>query len=123
MKNILAIAMALVIISCNQSVKENKRTKQPKSEIIEIFTSLVKNDVKDDNIDGSFSLAIIHKDSILALESYGKADKNTIFRIGSISKSFAGFLMLQLQQDGMLDIGLARIFRTNGKVMLPFFGL
>jgi hypothetical protein len=80
MKNILAIAMALVIISCNQSVKENKRTKQPKSEIIEIFTSLVKNDVKDDNIDGSFSLAIIHN-------------------------------------------GLARIFRTNGKVMLPFFGL
>lgn len=104
MKNILVIAMALLIISCNQPVKEKKSTKEPKIEVIEKFTSLVKSDVNDDNIDGSFSLAIIHKDSILALESYGQADKNTIFRIGSISKSFAGFLMLQLQQDGMLDI-------------------
>lgn len=104
MKNILAITIALVMISCSQSVIENGSTEQSESEIIEKFTSLVNSDVKDDNIDGSFSLAIIHRDSILALESYGKADKNTIFRIGSISKSFVGFLMLQLQQDGMLDI-------------------
>lgn len=104
MKRILALTIALVIISCNEPVKENESTKPTKSEIIEKFTSLIKSDVKDDNIYGSFSLAIIHKDSILALKSYGKSDKNTIFRIGSISKSFAGFLMLQLQQDGMLNI-------------------
>lgn len=104
MKRILVLTMALVIISCNEPAKESESTKQTKSEIIEKFTSLIKSDVKDDNIDGSFSLAIIHRDSILELKSYGKADKNTIFRIGSISKSFAGFLMLKLQQDGMLDI-------------------
>ncbi|MGB5976784.1 MAG: serine hydrolase domain-containing protein, partial [Cyclobacteriaceae bacterium] len=104
MKNILAITMALLLVSCNQSVKEKESTAQLKIEVIEKFTSLVKSDVNDDNIDGSFSLAIIHKDSVLALEAYGQADKNTVFRIGSISKTFAGFLMLQLQQDGMLDI-------------------
>jgi CubicO group peptidase (beta-lactamase class C family) len=104
MKRILAIAMALVIFSCNEPVKENESTKQTKNDIIENFTALIESDVKDDNIDGSFSLAIIHKDSTLALKSYGNADLNTIFRIGSISKSFAGFLMMQLQQDGKLDI-------------------
>jgi CubicO group peptidase (beta-lactamase class C family) len=104
MKRILALAMALVIFSCNEQIKENESTKQTKSEVIEKFIALVKSDVKDDNIDGSFSLAIIHKDSTIALKSYGNADLNTIFRIGSISKSFAGFLMMQLQQEGMLDI-------------------
>jgi CubicO group peptidase (beta-lactamase class C family) len=104
MKRILLLTVALVLFSCNESVKENKTTKQTKNEIIENFIELVKSDVKDDNIEGSFSLAIIHKDSTLALKSYGNADLNTIFRIGSISKSFAGFLMMQLQQEGKLDI-------------------
>jgi hypothetical protein len=74
MKRILAIAMALVIFSCNEPVKENESTKQTKNDIIENFTALIESDVKDDNIDGSFSLAIIHKDSTLALKSYGNAE-------------------------------------------------
>ncbi|CAM1349593.1 serine hydrolase domain-containing protein [Tenacibaculum crassostreae] len=102
MKRILPLAVALIISSCNTQKEENQI--QTKNDIIENFIELVESDVKDDNIDGSFSFAIIHKDSILALKSYGNADNNTIFRIGSISKSFAGFLMLQLQQEGILDI-------------------
>ena len=102
MERLLPIVVALLISSCITQKKENQI--QTKNDIIEHFIKLVESDVKDDNIDGSFSLAIIHKDSILALESYGNASKNTIFRIGSISKSFAGFLMLQLQQEGILDI-------------------
>ncbi|WP_109301213.1 serine hydrolase [Aquimarina sp. AU474] len=104
MKRILLFTIALIIFSCNTPIKENQNTKQTKNEIVEHFIQLVKSDVKDDNIKGSFSLAIIHKDSILALKSYGNIDLNTIFRIGSISKSFAGFLMMQLQQDGKLNI-------------------
>ncbi|WP_178984693.1 serine hydrolase domain-containing protein [Winogradskyella helgolandensis] len=105
MRTILSLTVIiLVLFSCNTSMKENENGKQSKKEIIENFTELVKSDVKDDNIDGSFSLAIIHKDSTLALKSYGNADLNTIFRIGSISKSFAGFLMIQLQQEGNLNI-------------------
>ncbi|WP_299326588.1 serine hydrolase [uncultured Maribacter sp.] len=104
MKRILSLAIVLVIFSCSTPIKENENRKQTKNEIIENFSELVKTDVKDDNIEGSFSLAIIHKDSTLALKSYGNADLNTIFRIGSISKSFAGFLMMQLQQDRKLDI-------------------
>ncbi|TXE15507.1 hypothetical protein ES692_16465 [Psychroserpens burtonensis] len=97
MKRISALLIVLVILSCKESVKENEKTKQTKSEIIENFTALVKNDVEDDNIDGSFSLAIIYKDSTLTLKSYRNANLNTIFRVGSISKSFPGFLMIQLQ--------------------------
>ena len=104
MKRILALTMALIIFSCKKPIKEIENKEQTKSEIIEQFTALVKSDIKDDNIEGSFSLAIIHKDSTLALKSYGNSDLSTFFRVGSISKSFAGFLMMQLQQDEMLDI-------------------
>ena len=104
MKRILAVAIALVFISCSASVEPKKSEKNSTAVIVEKFTTLVEEDLKDDHIDGSFSLAILHEDSILALRSYGKANENTIFRIGSISKSFVGFLMLQLQQEGLLDV-------------------
>ena len=104
MKKILAFTLFLVIVSCKESIKEKDNTRVTEQKIVENFSTLIENDVKDDNIKGSLSLAIIHKDSILTLKSFGEADLNTIFRIGSISKSFAGFLMMQLQQDGLLDI-------------------
>lgn len=84
--------------------KKNENEKQTKSKIIADFSKLLKSDVDDDNINGSLSLVIVYKDATLASEFYGNADANTIYRIGSISKSFVGFLMLQLQQEGKLDI-------------------
>lgn len=104
MKRILSLVIAVLLFSCNTPTKEKENTRLTKNEIIKQFTELIRNDVKDDNIQGSVSLAIIHKDSTLVLKSYGNADLNTVFRIGSISKSFAGFLLMQLQQDGLLDI-------------------
>lgn len=103
MTKILSLAIVLLIFSCNVP-KEYENEKQTERKIIEDFSQLVESDVKDDNINGSLSLAIIHKDSTLLLQSYGNADSNTIFRVGSISKSFVGFLMMQLQQDGKIDI-------------------
>ncbi|WP_298902183.1 serine hydrolase [uncultured Psychroserpens sp.] len=104
MKRTLLFAATLTLFTCNAPITKNEELKPTKAEIISQFTALVENDLKDDNIEGSISLAIIHNDSILALESYGPSNLNTLFRIGSISKSFAGFLMLQLQQDGVIDI-------------------
>jgi len=104
MKRILTFLLVLIILGCKQSEKVNYSTNNNPEKIIENFIELIEKDIKDDNIEGSISLAIVHKDSILALQSYGNADANTIFRIGSITKSFTGFLMLQLQQDGLLDI-------------------
>ncbi|MDH5414196.1 MAG: beta-lactamase family protein [Flavobacteriaceae bacterium] len=103
MERILLFAFTLILFSCNAQ-KEYEYKKQTKFKIIEDFNKLVENDIKDDNINGSLSLVIIHKDSTLLSESYGNANSNTIFRIGSISKSFVGFLMMQLQQEGKLDI-------------------
>ncbi|PQJ20605.1 serine hydrolase [Tenacibaculum sp. SG-28] len=95
----------LLFISCNtQEKNENENEKQTKNKIIADFSKLLKSDVQDDNIDGSLSLVIVCKDTVLVSEFYGNADAKTIYRIGSISKSFAGFLMLQLQQEGKLDV-------------------
>ncbi|NRB65346.1 MAG: beta-lactamase family protein [Saprospiraceae bacterium] len=104
MEKILSFVFVLILfISCNAQ-KEYENEKQTRNKIIEDFSKLIKSDVQDDNINGSLSLVIIHKDTTLLSEYYGNADSNTIFRIGSISKSFVGFLMMQLQQEGKLDI-------------------
>lgn len=98
MKKIAPLLIAIVLVSCSETPKSIKK------EITSSFVELLKNDVKDDNINGSMSIAIIHKDSTLVIKSFGRADTNTIYRIGSITKSFTGFLMLQLQEDGILNI-------------------
>lgn len=98
MKKILLLLITILFISCSESKKDIQK------ETISNFVELVKNDVRDDNINGSISLVVVHKDSTLILESFGEADEQTIFRIGSITKSFTGFLMLQLQQEGVLNI-------------------
>ena len=62
MKRILPLAIIILLLfSCNTSIKENGNQKLTKKELIENFTELVESDVKDDNIDGSFSIAIIYK--------------------------------------------------------------
>lgn len=103
MKRIISLTLTLFLLSCNAK-KNVEIEKQSSSGIIEKFTALLRNDIKDDNINGGLSLAIIHKDSALLIESYGNADSNTIFRIGSISKSFVGFLLMQLQEEGKISI-------------------
>ena len=56
-------------------------------------------------------VSIVHGDSILISDGFGKRtidkrasiDGETIFRLGSISKGFAGVLMASLQGEGKLD--------------------
>ncbi len=68
--------------------------------IIEEFGNRIKKDVDDDNVKGSISIAIVKGDQIIWSGAYGladinnniKADSTTIYRTGSISKSFTAFI-------------------------------
>ena len=68
--------------------------------------------LEDDNINGSISAAIVKGDEIIWSKAYGTsdidnkimADSITIYRTGSISKSFTAFLMMKLVQEGTIEL-------------------
>jgi CubicO group peptidase (beta-lactamase class C family) len=80
--------------------------------IISQFESDLKNDLTKDSIDGSISAAIIRKNKIIWSKAFGYADRanriladtSTIYRAGSISKSFTAFLMMQLVEDRIIKL-------------------
>jgi CubicO group peptidase (beta-lactamase class C family) len=80
--------------------------------IVEELENQLKKDIRDDNLNGSISAAIIKGDKTIWSQAFGPvnvkedrpADTNTIYRAGSIAKSFTAFLMMLLVQDGTLDL-------------------
>lgn len=98
-----------IIIGCNHAT--NSETDATLS-IIQEFESQLKKDIKDDNIKGSISAAIVKNNKIIWSKAFGiadierniPADTNTIYRTASISKTFTAFLMMQLYQKGIIGL-------------------
>ena len=105
---VLIIAITGFYTSSNAQFLEGKDVQTT----ISAFANRIKKDVEDDNVKGSISVAIVKRDSIIWSGAYGSADFNnnieadstTIYRTGSISKSFTAFLMMQLVQDGTIEV-------------------
>ena len=80
--------------------------------IIDEFESQIEKNIYDDNIGGSISVAIVKKNKIIWSKAFGASSINgnflattdTIYRVGSITKSFTAFLMMQLVQDGVIEL-------------------
>ena len=74
------------------------------------FGSYARQVAKDWNITGS-ALAVIHNDSIVFAEGFGEklkgsglpVDANTVFQIGSVSKSFTATLIAMLVDEGKVS--------------------
>src|SRR6185503_17943788 len=74
-----------------------------RSAAIEAFRDRIKADVAADNV-GSITAAVVVGDSIVWAEGFGWADRdkhipagpNTIYRLGSVSKSFTAIVLAQL---------------------------
>ncbi|MCD6018369.1 MAG: hypothetical protein K0S53_1490 [Bacteroidetes bacterium] len=86
-------------------------TVNPEERSIEDITADLVKEVAKDNI-GSLSISILKHDSITYFRSYGKINKfnkfipdtSTLFRIASVSKSFAAVLMLKLMEEGYFKL-------------------
>ena len=73
--------------------------------------SVYKGLIKKNKVMGA-SIAIVDKGQIVYATGYGfsdiledkEADENTVYRVGSISKSFTALSLMQLQQEGKLSI-------------------
>src|SRR5688572_2949670 len=110
-RNIVAIFLILLVFSCTLSSTSGSETGSFES-IVKEFEVQLQKDIKDDGIEGSISAAIVRNDKIMWSKAFGYADRemrtpadtNTIYRTGSISKSFTAFLMMQLVEEGLIKL-------------------
>lgn len=112
MNKILLTILIIYFSGFNTSSNAQFQEENNLQTVINEFAYKIKKDVEDDNVNGSMSIAIVKGDSIIWSEAYGladintnkKADSTTIYRTGSISKSFTAFLMMQLVQEGTIKL-------------------
>jgi CubicO group peptidase (beta-lactamase class C family) len=128
MKNVILALLIITTVGCYVSPDKNLVDGNDLETIISEFESQLKKDLKDDNINGSISAAIVKGNKIIWSEAYGLSDidnkinpdSTTIYRTGSISKSFTAFLMMQLVQEGVIELDepiekyLPEISQLNG---------
>lgn len=82
-----------------------------KKELTSVLKKYFDNAIASSDIVGA-GVSIVQGDSILMYEGFGKrstdgkakVDGKTIFRLGSLSKGFAGVLAASLQADGILNL-------------------
>lgn len=108
-KNTLTIILISLAFACSQS--RSSETDSVES-IVDKFQLQLQKDLEEDAIEGSISAAIIKEDKIIWSKAFGfsdrehktLADTSTLYRTGSITKSFTAFLMMQLAEDGLIKL-------------------
>lgn len=100
---ILSIAYLLNIIYITQSVYAKTETKAETAIYSDIDTYL-QSCTENAHIP-SMSVTIVDKDKVLFSQSYGKCENcDTPFLLGSVSKSFTAVCIMQLAQQGKIDL-------------------
>lgn len=102
-----ALCVGLVCIST-----ANAQSKAEINAVIAEFRNQTEQEVIADKNNGSISITILKGDQTLWSGAYGfadfangiKADPSKIYRTGSISKTFTAFLMLQLVEEGTIQL-------------------
>jgi CubicO group peptidase (beta-lactamase class C family) len=82
------------------------------SSLITAFGERLSNDVEKDNVHGSISAAIIKNGKVIWKGAFGyvtrdkdiAADTNTIYRIGSITKTFTAVILMQLVEERKIKL-------------------
>ncbi|WP_425236991.1 serine hydrolase domain-containing protein [Ulvibacterium sp.] len=110
MKNsVFALLYVLVILGCNSQPKENNIQTNNLESLVAKFEDQLKNELENGR---SVSGAIIVDNKIIWSKAFGisdvdrgiQADTTTIYRTGSISKSFTAFLMMELVHEGVIAL-------------------
>ena len=107
MKNLIIITLFLSI-SCNLFCQESQ---SEYSELIDSIKCMVTSEMEKNNIP-SISIALIMDDKILWSDGFGysdpentiKANSNTVYRFGSVSKMFTDLVVMQQVERGILDL-------------------
>jgi CubicO group peptidase (beta-lactamase class C family) len=82
------------------------------SRVITQFANRLSSDTKKDDVHGCISAAIIKNGKVIWAGAFGyatrnkeiAADTNTIYRIGSITKTFTAAILMQLVEEGKVKL-------------------
>ena len=77
------------------------------------FDGLIRAQLRERRVAGAV-VAVVHEDEVVHLRGYGYADverrrpvdpERSLFRIGSVTKLFTYLALMQLEEEGLLDLG------------------
>lgn len=99
--------LLVIFISCKEKKEETKQTTSPDANQLDAYFS---SQMPADEPGGA--ILIMKGDSIIFSKGYGladlktksKIDENTLFNVGSISKTFVSNAILMLQDEGKLSV-------------------
>ena len=109
-KYIGVIYLLLIFVSC--SIERDEKDQLYK-DLIDKVGEAIQYEIKDKDLN-AISIAIIKQDAFFWAEGFGfidkekkiKADKNTIYRVGSVSKLFTDIAIMKKSESGDIDIDL-----------------
>ncbi len=112
MDRILSTIMATLCIGLLWISNANAQSKAEINSVILEFRNQIEKEVQEDKNNGSITLTILKGDQTFWSGAYGyadftnsiKADASKIYRTGSISKTFTAFLMMQLVEEGIIQL-------------------
>ncbi|HTH82127.1 MAG TPA: serine hydrolase domain-containing protein [Mucilaginibacter sp.] len=108
-KKYLHLLLILTLIIVQTSCVPSPATQ---STIISDFGKQLSDDISRDNLHGSVSAAIIKNDKVIWSHAFGyanmtkdlPADTGSIYRIGSITKTFTATLLMKLVEEGKIKL-------------------
>ncbi len=107
-QSIFAILLAFTFFFSCTSVQTDPRVEA----VLEEYRNQIEQDIASDQNNGSISITILKGKESIYSGAYGYADytnkvlsdPSKIYRTGSISKTFTAFLMLQLVDQGVIQL-------------------
>lgn len=110
-KQVIFLTITLIISSHSMvSAQAKDGTKRNQKKQLKIvfqqplnLTEQLRNDLQKTSIATSMQVAILRPDTTITW-NFGAATGNTMFRVGSISKTFAGLAMLKLVEQGKVSL-------------------
>jgi CubicO group peptidase (beta-lactamase class C family) len=115
MRNALSLLLGLLLLltACTSSppIKQDVFQRGDYSYLKAYLTWLIKEEMSKQEVEG-LSVAIVDDQQVVWAKGFGYADKandvasapETVYRVGSISKLFTDTLVMQLAEQGKLDI-------------------
>ncbi|EGN75125.1 penicillin-binding protein, beta-lactamase class C [Idiomarina sp. A28L] len=102
---IITAALCVVGFAATSTIAENEKPLHPK------FNELFQNTLNLEQVPGGV-YAIVHRNQIVEMQAFGvrelngtaPVDEHTVFRIASVSKTFAGTLASMLADQGQFDL-------------------
>ncbi len=107
----LACALLCGFFFCANASSQQQKTELPHPQTLEELRQAMKRVVEQSHVPGA-GVALVSRGQLLWCGGIGKADLaanrdaacDTEFRVGSISKTFVALALLQLEQQGKLDL-------------------